>query len=119
MNEFNPQLIQPLPWLPPVVPGPVAVTPSISETSDTFESNAEHSDHKTGIVSRGIQEAKMHTAATILMGVGSLLMNFIPGFKMSWSMASKMAVANMAMMVMIAFGLGAYKASKGEAEHKM
>ena len=68
---------------------------------------------------RGFSEARMHLPATTLMGIGCLLMNFIPGFKMSWPMSIKMASANMAMMLMIAFGLGAYRSKQGHVEHQM
>jgi hypothetical protein len=46
-------------------------------------------------------------------------MNFIPGFKMSWPMSMKMAFANMAMMLMIAFGLGVYRNKQGHAAHQI
>jgi hypothetical protein len=36
---------------------------------------------------------------------------------MSWGMSGRMAIANMLMMVMIAFGLGVYKGSKNEMSH--
>lgn len=74
-------------------------------------SHGGHGEHGSSKFGAAYNEVKHHGTVTLLMGAGTLLMNFIPAFKMSWPSAAKFAVANMAMMVLIAAGLGAVKAS--------
>jgi hypothetical protein len=57
----------------------------------------------------GVQENKSNKAMTVWMGIGCLLMNFIPGLRMKWSTAFKMALANMALMAAILQGFGMKK----------
>lgn len=118
MNDVSYLLNQPFPGFPPISPigEPVALA---NMEPDRFESHKQSDTKPAGGIQRGLAEVKMHTAATLLMGAGTLLMNFIPGLKMSWSMAGRMAIANMLMMVMIAFGLGVYRGHNNDMPHDM
>lgn len=70
-------------------------------------------------VTQEIQKVLKDNRMTWLMGIGCLLMNFIPGLKMSWKMAGRMALANMGLMVLIDKGLGLWSKSHDEPPHQM
>jgi hypothetical protein len=72
-------------------------------------------DAETRIIAgwnQGIKDNKTHKDMTALMGIGCLLMNYVPGLRMRWGTAIKMAIANMGLMMLIHQGMGIIKGYK-------
>jgi hypothetical protein len=63
----------------------------------------------------GVKENQANKSMTYAMGVGCLLMNLIPGLRMKWGTAIKMAVANMGLMAVINQGFGMMKGYQGKS----
>jgi len=59
---------------------------------------------------QGIQDNEDHWPLTFFMGLGYMLLNFIPALRTKWSKARKIALANMALMVTITQLLAMMKA---------
>jgi len=63
----------------------------------------------------GVKENQANKSMTTAMGVGCLLMNFVPGLRMKWGTAIKMSIANMALMGVINQGFGMVKGYQGKS----
>lgn len=58
---------------------------------------------------QGISDNNTNILLTACLGMGSLLMNFIPHFRTNWRIAGERAFANMVLLVALIQGLGIKK----------